>query len=275
MPTLIHPTAVIAESAELHPTVQVGPYAVIGEQVKVGAGTTIGPHVVIEGPTEIGSGNRIFPGAAIGLKPQDLKYAGAPSRVKIGDNNQIREFVTVNRATYAGESTIVGNGNLLMAYAHVAHNCIIEDSVVIANAVSLAGHVKIESKAVIGGVLGIHQFVHIGKMAMVGGMGKVVRDVPPFMLVEGHPCLVRSLNLVGLKRAGLTSADLAILKNAFRILYRSGKLFSEALNELQLLSENKYAQELYQFLSMSLGSKRRGPMPAKMLKGVKLEELDN
>ena len=269
MPTLIHSTAVIAESAELHPTVQVGPYAVIGEKVKVGAGTTIGANVVIEGPTEIGSGNRIFPGAAIGLEPQDLKYVGAPSRVKIGDNNQIREFVTVNRSTYAGESTIIGNGNLLMAYVHVAHNCIVEDSVVIANAVSLAGHVKIESKAVIGGVLGIHQFVHIGQMAMVGGMGKVVRDVPPFMLVEGNPCLVRSLNLVGLKRAGLTSADLAILKNAFRILYRSGKLFSEALNELQLLSENKYTQELYQFLSMSVGSKRRGPMPGKMSKGMK------
>ena len=275
MPTLIHSTAVIAESAELHPTVQVGPYAVIGEKVKVGAGTTIGANVVIEGPTEIGSGNRIFPGAAIGLEPQDLKYVGAPSRVKIGDNNQIREFVTVNRSTYAGESTVIGNGNLLMAYVHVAHNCIVEDSVVIANAVSLAGHVKIESKAVIGGVLGIHQFVHIGQMAMVGGMGKVVRDVPPFMLVEGNPCLVRSLNLVGLKRAGLTSADLAILKNAFRILYRSGKLFSEALNELQLLSENKYAQELHQFLSMSLGSERRGPMPGKRSKGSRLEGFNN
>ena len=275
MPTVIHPTAVIAESAELHPTVQVGPYAVIGEQVKVGAGTTIGAHVVIEGPTEIGSGNRIFPGAAIGLEPQDLKYAGAPSRVKIGDNNQIREFVTVNRATYAGESTIIGNGNLLMAYVHVAHNCIVEDSVVIANAVSLAGHVKIESKAVIGGVLGIHQFVHVGKMAMVGGMGKVVRDVPPFMLVEGNPCLVRSLNLVGLKRAGVTSADLAILKKAFRIFYREDKLFSEALNELQLLSENKYAQELHQFLSMSLGSERRGPMPGKRSKGSRLEGFNN
>ena len=275
MPTLIHSTAVIAESAELHPTVQVGPYAVIGEKVKVGAGTTIGAHVVIEGPTEIGSGNRIFPGAAIGLEPQDLKYAGAPSRVKIGDNNQIREFVTVNRATYAGESTIIGNGNLLMAYVHVAHNCIVEDSVVIANAVSLAGHVKIESKAVIGGVLGIHQFVHVGKMAMVGGMGKVVRDVPPFMLVEGNPCLVRSLNLVGLKRAGVTSADLAILKKAFRIFYREDKLFSEALNELQLLSENKYAQELHQFLSMSLGSERRGPMPGKRSKGSRLEGFNN
>ncbi|NES74999.1 MULTISPECIES: acyl-ACP--UDP-N-acetylglucosamine O-acyltransferase [unclassified Okeania] len=274
MPTLIHPTAVIAESAELHPTVQVGPYAVIEEQVKVGAGTTIGAHVVIEGPTEIGSGNRIFPGAAIGIEPQDLKYAGAPSWVKIGNNNKIREYVTVNRATYAGESTVIGNDNLLMAYVHVAHNCIIEDSVVIANAVSLAGHVKIESKAVIGGVLGIHQFVHIGKMAMVGGMSRIVKDVPPFMLVEGHPCLVRSLNLLGLKRAGLTSADLAILKKAFRTLYRSGRSLTEALAELELDSHNKYIQKLYSFLSMSLESKRRGPMPGKMSKGARLEEID-
>ncbi|MDJ0555313.1 MAG: acyl-ACP--UDP-N-acetylglucosamine O-acyltransferase [Microcoleaceae cyanobacterium MO_207.B10] len=267
MPTLIHPTAVIAKSAELHPTVQVGPYAVVGEQVKVGAGTTIGAHVVIEGPTEVGSGNRIFPGAAIGLEPQDLKYTGAPSGVKIGNDNQIREYVTVNRATYGDENTVIGNGNLLMAYAHVAHNCIIEDFVVVANAVSLAGHVKIESKAVIGGVLGIHQFVHIGKMAMVGGMSRIVRDVPPFMLVEGHPCLVRSLNLVGLKRAGLTSGDLAILKKAFRILYRSGKPLSEALAELELFSENKYIEQLRRFLILSLGSKRRGLTPGKMFKG--------
>jgi len=264
MPTLIHPTAVIAKSAELHPTVQVGPYAVVGEQVKVGAGTTIGAHVVIEGPTQIGSGNRIFPGAAIGLEPQDLKYRGAASSVIIGNDNQIREYVTVNRATYEGESTIIGNGNLLMAYVHIAHNCTIEDSVVIANAVSLAGHIKIESKAVIGGVLGIHQFVHIGKMAMVGGMSRIVKDVPPFMLVEGHPCLVRSLNLVGLKRAGLTSADLAILKKAFRILYRSGKSLNQALTELESLSDNQYIEQLHNFLILSLNSKRRGPMPGKM-----------
>lgn len=264
MPTLIHPTAVIAKSAELHPTVQVGPYAVVGEQVKVGAGTTIGAHVVIEGLTEIGSGNRIFPGAAIGLEPQDLKYRGAASRVIIGNDNQIREYVTINRATYEGENTIIGNGNLLMAYVHIAHNCIIENSVVIANAVSLAGHVTIESKAVIGGVLGIHQFVHIGKMAMVGGMSRIVKDVPPFMLVEGHPCLVRSLNVVGLKRAGLTSADLGILKKAFRIIYRSGKSLTQALAELELLSDNQYIEQLHNFLTLSLDSKRRGPMPGKM-----------
>src|SRR6476469_7756408 len=185
MKTLIHPTAVIHPGAEVHPTVQVGAYAVIGDKVKVGPETTIGAHAILEGPTEIGAGNHIFPGAAIGLEPQDLKYNGAQSWVKIGDGNKIREYVTINRATGAGEVTVIGNNNLLMAYVHVAHNCAIADNVIIANAVALAGHVNIESRATIGGVLGIHQFVHIGRGAMVGGMSRIDRDVPPFTLVEG------------------------------------------------------------------------------------------
>ena len=263
MKTLIHPTAVISPDADLHPTVRVGPYAVIGEEVKVGPQTTIGAHVVIEGPTEIGSGNRIFPGAVIGLEPQDLKYDGAKSRVKIGNNNQIREYVTINRATELKESTIIGNNNLLMAYVHVAHNCCIADSVIIANSVALAGHVKIESKAVIGGVLGIHQFVRVGQMAMLGGMSRIDRDVPPFMLVEGNPPRVRSLNLVGLKRASIDPSDLAILKKAFRILYRSGKPIKEALAELELLTDNEYINKLSLFIDKSLNESRRGLTPGK------------
>lgn len=263
MKTSIHPTAVISLGADLHPSVQVGPYSVIGERVKVGLGTIIGSHVVIEGPTEIGCGNRIFPGAVIGTEPQDLKYDGAASGVKIGDDNQIREYVTINRATGRGEMTVIGNKNLLMAYVHVAHNCAIADSVVIANNVALAGHVKIESRAVIGGVLGIHQFVHIGKMAMVGGMSRIDRDVPPFMLVEGNPSRVRSLNFVGLKRAGLSLTDLQILKKAFRILYHSDKPFNEAFVELELLSDSEYVEHLHRFLYMSLSSERRGPIPGK------------
>lgn len=263
MTTLIHPTAVIHPLAQLHPTVQVGAYAVIGEKVKIGAGTVIGAHVVIEGPTEIGESNEIFPGAAIGLEPQDLKYDGSPSWVKIGDGNKIREYVTVNRATKAGEATVIGNGNLLMAYVHVAHNCVIEDSVVIANSVALAGHVHIESKAVIGGVLGIHQFVHVGRMAMVGGMSRIDRDVPPYMLVEGSPSRVRSLNLVGLKRAGMTASELADLKKAFRILYRSGFTLNQALEQLDGLGDNEPTQHLRCFLQLSLLPERRGPIPGK------------
>jgi len=265
--TLIHPTAVIHPGAELHPTVQVGPYAVIGDQVKVGPETVLGAHVVLEGPTEIGARNQIFPGAAIGLEPQDLKYDGSKSHVKIGDGNRIREYVTVNRATGAGEATLIGNSNLLMAYVHVAHNCVIEDSVVIANAVALAGHVHIESRAVIGGVLGIHQFVHIGRLAMVGGMSRIDRDVPPYMLVEGNPARVRSLNLVGLKRAGIAEANqervFQTLKKAFRILYRSGLPLNQVLEQLDLLADNEHIQHLQRFLQLSQMEGRRGSIPGR------------
>ena len=262
--TLIHPTAVIHPLANLHPTVQIGPYAIIGENVKIGADTSIGSHVVIEGPTEIGVGNRIFAGAIIGSEPQDLKYKGGESWVKIGNYNQIREYVTINRATGEDEVTQLGDHNLLMAYAHVAHNCIIENEVIIANSVALAGHIHIESKARISGVLGVHQFVHIGSLAMVGGMSRIERDVPPFAIVEGNPARVRSLNLIGLQRSGLSEEDLSQLKKAFRLIYRSEMSFTEALKQLELVSENSFVQHFYRFLHDSTNLKqRRGPIPGK------------
>jgi UDP-N-acetylglucosamine acyltransferase len=266
MATLIHPTAVIHPGAELHQTVQIGAYAVIGNNVKVGPETTIGAHAVLEGPTEIGARNQIFPGAAIGLEPQDLKYDGAPSWVRIGDDNRIREYVTINRATGAGEATLIGNGNLLMAYVHVAHNCLIGDSVVISNAVNLAGHVHIESKATIGGMVGIHQFVHIGRLAMVGGMSRIDRDVPPYMRVEGNPARVRTLNLVGLKRAGMTADQIGQLKKAFRTLYRSGDTLSQGLEHLDLLPDNEHLQHLRRFLQLSQMEGRRGLIPGRRTK---------
>jgi UDP-N-acetylglucosamine acyltransferase len=272
MKTLIHPTAAIHPGAQLDSTVEVGAYAVIGDRVTIGAGTTIGAHAVIEGPTEIGANNRIFPGAAIGLEPQDLKYKGALSSVKIGDNNCFREYVTINRATDAGEVTRIGNQNLFMAYAHVAHNCQIDDLVVIANAVAIAGHVHIESQAVIGGVSGIHQFVHIGRLAMIGGMTKIVRDVPPYMLVEGYPAQVRSLNLVGLKRAGFASAELARLKSAFKIIYRSGLGLNEAIDKLDTLLETEKLQHLSDFLRLSQQTGRRGLTPGKKRQNAGSEE---
>ncbi|MBR8829646.1 MAG: acyl-ACP--UDP-N-acetylglucosamine O-acyltransferase [Chlorogloea purpurea SAG 13.99] len=262
--TLIHPTAVIHPSATIHPSVKIGPYAVIGENVTIGADTVVHAGVVIDGLTEIGVGNQIFPHAVIGMAPQDLKYKGGESAVKIGDYNQIRECVTINRATEAGEVTEVGSNNLLMAYVHVAHNCTIEDNVIIANSVALAGHVYIESKAVIGGVLGVHQFVHVGRMAMLGGMSRIERDVPPFMLVEGNPSKVRTLNLVGLQRAGLSADELSLLKKAFRILYRSDLNLTSALEQLSLFPENPHLQHLQNFLSLSTGGdKRRGLIPGK------------
>lgn len=270
--TLIHPTAVIHPGAELHPTVQIGAYAVIGDRVKVGADTVIGAHAVLEGPIEIGARNQIFPGAAIGLDPQDRKYNGALTWVKIGDDNQIREYVTINRATGEDEATVIGNGNLLMAYTHVAHNCSIGDSVVIANGVALAGHVHIESKATIGGVLGIHQFVHIGRLAMVGGMSRIDRDVPPYMLIEGNPGRVRSLNLVGLKRAGMTASDLGLLKKAFRTLYRSEYTLNRALEQLDLLPDNEHLQHLRRFLQLSQMEGRRGPIPGRRISRKSTDE---
>jgi UDP-N-acetylglucosamine acyltransferase len=266
--TLIHPTAVIHPKSELHHTVQVGAYAVIGAHVKVGPETIIGAHAVLEGPCEIGAQNQIFTGAAIGMEPQDLKFVGEPTWVKIGDNNLIREYVTINRATGAGEATVIGDGNLLMAYVHVAHNCVIEDQVVIANSVALAGHVHIESRARLSGVLGVHQFVHIGRQAMVGGMARIDRDVAPYMLVEGNPARVRTLNLVGLKRSGMDAADLQMLKKAFRILYRSDLSFKDALEQLELLGDSEQLQHLRRFLLLSRMPGRRGLIPGKGKKGV-------
>lgn len=267
--TLIHPTAVIHPGARLHPSVKVGPYAVIGEKVTIGPETEIGPHVVIEGDTEIGAHNRLFPGAAIGLESQDRKFDGSMSRVKIGDNNLIREYVTINRATGAGEATLLGDNNLLMAYVHVAHNCVLDSNIVIANSVALAGHVEVESNAVIGGVLGVHQFVHVGRYAMVGGMSRIDRDVPPYTIVEGNPCRVRGLNLVGLRRAGLTNSNdgrtFQELKQAFRALYRSDLPFEAALKQLEDVSDNDHVFHLYQFLQAShAGGKRRGSIPGKV-----------
>jgi UDP-N-acetylglucosamine acyltransferase len=274
--TLIHPTAVIHPRAELHPSVQVGAYAVIGERVRVGPNTVIGHHVVLDGNTEIGARNQIFPGAAIGLEPQDLKYDGSLTLVQIGDDNTIREYVTINRATAAGEATIIGSGNLLMAYAHVGHNCVIEDQVIITNAVSIAGHVHIESNARLGGMVGIHQFVHIGRHAMIGAMSKLVRDVPPFMRVDGNPAYVRTLNQVGLQRAGIADEDnggtLRTLKKAFRLLYRSNLPFQQALEQLDLLPDSEHLQHLRQFLRMSQSSDRRGLTPGK--RKVKSEASD-
>jgi UDP-N-acetylglucosamine acyltransferase len=266
---LRHPTAVIHPRAELHETVEVGAYAVIGEHVRIGARTVVGPHVLIEGWTEIGSDNEFFHGASIGSAPQDLKYRGEPSRVVIGNGNRVREFVTINRATVTadGDATVIGHNNLLMAYTHVGHNCVIEDQVIITNAVSLAGHIHIERQARIGGMVGLHQFVRVGQLAMVGAMARIDRDVPPFTLVEGHPGRVRGFNWVGLNRAGISGEGngetLRLLKQAYRILYRSSHPLEHSLKELQALGSNPRIEHLYQFLFDSLTvTGRRGPTPA-------------
>ncbi|MDX2273278.1 MAG: acyl-ACP--UDP-N-acetylglucosamine O-acyltransferase [Cyanobacteriota bacterium] len=258
----IHPTSVIHPRAQLHESVRVGPHSVIGEHVQIGADTVIGPQVVIDGWTTIGERNQIFPGAVLGMEPQDLKYGGAATRLIIGNDNRIREYVTIHRATHAEEATVIGNENLLMAYVHVAHNCVIEDQVIITNAVSLAGHIHIESQARIGGMVGIHQFTHIGKLAMVGAMSRIDRDVPPYMRVEGHPGRIRGLNLVGLKRAQSAGISLTKLKAAYRVLYRSDLLLDKALQTLRDSADSQEILHLLHFLEASLTQpQRRGPLP--------------
>ena len=266
--TLIHPTAVIHAGAQIHSSATIGPYAVIGDKVTVGADTVIGAHAVIDGNTQICERNRIFPHAAIGLEPQDLKYDGSMSLVEIGNDNAIRECVTINRPTRIGEVTRIGNHNLLMAYAHVAHNCALGDRDIIANSVALAGHVEIESHARLSGLVGVHQFVHIGAYAMVGGMSRIERDVPPYTMVEGNPSRVRGLNQVLLSRSGIAKEDdgrvYKGLKEAFRILYRSGLTLEEAISKLEAMADNERVRHLYEFLQTSVQEKgRRGPVPGR------------
>ena len=260
----VHPNAFVDPSAELHDGVVIAQGAMVGPNVKIGKGTEIGPNAVITGKTEIGSNNKVFPNVFIGLDPQDLKYSGASTEVIIGDNNTFRECVTINKATYEGEKTIIGNNNLLMAYTHIGHNCELGNRIVLANSVQVAGHVKVEDNAIIGGCLGIHQFVHIGYLAMVGGMTRVDRDVPPFCLAEGHPGRLRGLNRVGIKRSGLMDNkdfDLKILQSTWNLLFKSNNVMSEALDIARKSQLDISSTKLCDFLKNSISKGRRGPMP--------------
>lgn len=265
-PIEIHPSAVVAPKAELASGVVIGPGAVIGPDVVIGANSWIGPHAVLDGRLTLGRDNKVFPGACLGLEPQDLKYRGADTEVVIGDGNTFRECVTINRATEDGERTVVGHHNLLMAYCHLGHNCELGDNIVMSNGIQVAGHVVIEDRAVVGGCLGIHQFVHIGGMAMVGGMTRVDRDVPPYCLVEGHPGRVRGLNKVGLRRSGLAArhdgAEFKQLQEIWTLLYRSDLVIAEGLKLARQQTLLPAAEHLCGFLEASIGPKRRGPLPA-------------
>lgn len=234
MPAEIHPTAVVAASAELGRDVVIGPYSVVGGQVRIGDRTRIGPHVVIDGVTSIGVDNVIVGQANLGGPPQDLTYQGEPTWLEIGDANTVREFVTINRGTVKGGAlTRIGSGCLLMACCHVAHDCELADKVILANGVLLAGHVKVGEGANIGGATAANQFVTIGRYAYVGGMTRVSQDVPPFMLLEGHQARVRNVNSVGLERAGFDSAQILALHNAFKLLYRSGNPQRQSIDQLR------------------------------------------
>ena len=217
----IHNTAIIDKNAKIDPDVEIGPYSVIGPNVTLGKGTKIGAHCVIEGHTEIGKNCQIFSSAVIGSAPQDLKYKGERSFVKIGDHNVIREFVTINPGTGEGGETVLGNNNELMAYSHIAHDCKIGSRVIIANVGTLAGHVEVEDNVVIGGLAAVHQFVRIGKFSIIGGLTKVIQDILPFSMAVGNPAKLYSINVVGLRRAGMSEEKRQALKKTLKILSNS------------------------------------------------------
>ena len=262
---IVHPNAFVDSSAELHDGVSIASGAIIGPNVVIDSGTQIGPNAVIEGKTKIGKNNKVFPNVFIGLEPQDLKYKGASTEVVIGDNNTFRECVTINKATDEGEKTIIGNNNLLMAYTHIGHNCELGNGIVLSNSVQVAGHVKVEDKAIIGGCLGIHQFVHVGYLAMIGGMTRVDRDVPPFCLAEGHPGRLRGLNRLGIKRSGLIENkefDLKLLQDTWNLLFKSNDVISVSLEIAMKEKLDLSSTKLCNFLKDSISKKRRGPMPS-------------
>ena len=230
----IHPTALVDPGVQLSKGVQIGPYTVIKSDVTIGENTIIGSHVVIDSHTDIGANCRIFQFSSIGAAPQDLKYRGEETRVIIGDNNVIREFVTINRSTTADIGmTKIGNSNLLMAYCHVAHNCRLGNFVVMANAANLAGHIDVEDFAIIGGLTGVHQFTRIGTHAFIGGASAVAQDVPPYVTASGNRAKLYGLNVVGLKRKGFSEETLNALKQTYRIIFRSSLTLKKAIEKVR------------------------------------------
>jgi acyl-[acyl-carrier-protein]--UDP-N-acetylglucosamine O-acyltransferase len=229
----IHETAIVHPEAKIGNNVVIGPYAVIGENVEIGDNCIIGPQVSIEGWTTIGEGNHFYHGATIGCEPQDLKFKGEKSFLFIGDNNIFRENVTISRGTEGGGGeTRIGNNNMFQAYSHVAHDCQLGNNIILGNCAGLAGHITIEDRAIISGLTGVHQFCKIGKMAMVGFLTKVVKDIPPFVLVDGNPAKVSGINVVGLRRNGIEAEVRDEIKKAYRILYRSNLTINQAIEQM-------------------------------------------
>ncbi len=251
---MIHPTAIVDPKAEIADDVDIGPYSIIEKDVVIGEGTRIGPHVVIREGTRIGKQCQIFQFASIGEAPQALAYRGEKTYLFIGDHNTIRESVTLHRGTVkGGGKTVIGNGNFFMAYSHVAHDCILGDHIVMANAAALGGHILIEDYAVIGGLAAVHQFCRIGTHAFVGGFSGVLLDIPPYMLAQGDRTKLYGLNTVGLKRHNFSEETLRALKKAYRTIFRSGLTLERALKQLSEdeISRFPEVQHLIQFIQNS------------------------
>ena len=252
---MIHPTALIDPAAELAKDVHVGPYSVIGPDVKIGAGTVVASHVVIKGPTTIGRNNHIFQFSSVGEDCQDKKYNGEPTRLEIGDDNVIRESVTIHRGTIQDNSlTRIGSRNLLMAYVHVAHDCIIGDDCIFANNASVAGHGHVGNGVILGGMTGVHQFCKIGSYAMTSGCSLVVKDIPAYVMVSGNPASVRSMNFEGMRRRGWSKDVVSSLRRAYKVVYRQGLTLEQALAEL----ESMESSEALQIFIDSLKASERG-----------------
>jgi UDP-N-acetylglucosamine acyltransferase len=255
MENKIDPRAIVSKKAEIDKNVTIGPYAVIGPSVKIGSGCVIDAGAQIIGNTTIGKNCHIFSYAVIGNVPQDLKYKGEESFLVVGNNNTIREFVTMNVGTDEGSKTIVGNNNLIMAYSHIAHDCVVGSDNVLANCATLAGHVTIEDRVTVGGIVAIHQFCRLGILSMVGGCSKVVQDVPPYSVSDGHPTVVRGLNLIGLRRAKFSQSTISLLKKAFKIIFFDNHPLAKAK---ELITKEFPQTEEVDYLLKFISSSERG-----------------
>jgi UDP-N-acetylglucosamine acyltransferase len=255
MPDAVHPTAVVDPRARIHPAARVGAFSIVGPDVTLGADVEIGHHCVLEGRVELGPGVKIGHGTILGGRPQDLKFKeGTPSGVSIGAKTVIREYVTIHRATRAEGWTSVGEGCLLMAMSHIAHDCTVGDGAIIINYAGITGHCEIGEHATVGGLTGVLPFTRVGAYAYVGGVSKVNADVPPYMLVEGNPVVAHGINVVGLRRAGMPSAERRVLQEAYRLLYRSGLAPRRALERIR--SELPPLPSLVRLVDFVAGTRR-------------------
>ncbi len=247
---LIDSKAIVDSHAELADDVTVGPYSVIGADVKIGAGTIIGSHVVIKGPTSIGKENRIYQFTSIGEDPQDKKYAEEITRLEIGDRNTIREFTSMHRGTQQDNCvTKIGDDNLFMAYTHVAHDCIIGNNVIMANGASLAGHVHLNNNAILGGFTLVHQFTQVGQYSFAAMGSAITQDIPPFIMVGGKPTRPHGINSVGMERNGISTEDIRLIRNAYKIIYKMNLRLEDAIEKMEdMTSDSKQLTDMISFL---------------------------
>ncbi len=253
----IHPTALVSPKAQLAEDVKIEAFSIVGPEVSIGSGSVVGPHAVIDGWTTLGERNRVFPFATLGYPPQDLSYRGEETRLVIGNDNIFRESVTINRATQrGGGETRIGDRNLFMAYAHVAHDCVIGNNVILANATTLGGHVRIDDFAILGGIVAIHQFIRIGTYAFIGGKSGLRMDMPPYMLAFGAPGKLFGPNLVGLRRHGFPRSTIQALKHSYRIMFRSGLTVAEGIERIR--EEVEVTPEVENLIQFMQGRSKRG-----------------